>query len=103
MKKCGGHAPLELHDGNDRLCSMVPGAPVLDCEGRVAAVVSTPITQTDQPAVGPVRVSTACKTLNVAPSGVFEGLSGGSAEALGCHQRSSERASSTLQQTRRIE
>jgi len=38
---------------------------VLDCEGRVVAVVSTVITQTINLPSGPVRVSTAWQTPNV--------------------------------------
>ena len=40
-----GAAFLEMHDGNDRLVldHGASGAPVLDCEGRVVAVVSTAI------------------------------------------------------------
>ena len=43
-----GMALLEMFDGNDRLVldHGASGAPILDCEGRVVAVVSTLITQT---------------------------------------------------------
>ena len=46
--RLAGAALLEMHDGNDRLVldHGASGAPVLDCEGRVVAVVSTLITQT---------------------------------------------------------
>ena len=42
------HGAMEMHDGNDRLVldHGASGAPVLDCQGRVVAVVSTLITQT---------------------------------------------------------
>jgi Trypsin-like peptidase domain len=62
-----GMALLEMHDGNDRLVldHGASGAPVLDCQGRVVAVVSTIITQTISFLSGPVRVSTAWQTPNV--------------------------------------
>ena len=62
-----GMALLEMHDGNDRLVldHGASGAPVLDCEGRVVAVVSTIITQTINLLSSPVRVSTAWQTPNV--------------------------------------
>ena len=73
-----GTALLELHDGNDRLVldHGASGAPVLDCEGRVVAVVSTLITQTINLPSGPVRVSTAWQTPNVVsiPAEVLKGF-----------------------------
>jgi hypothetical protein len=56
-----------MHDGNDRLVldHGASGAPVLDCERRVVAVVSTLITQTLVLPTGRVRVSTAWQTPNV--------------------------------------
>jgi hypothetical protein len=65
--KFAGAALLEMHDGNDRLVldHGASGAPVLDCKGRVVAVVSTLITQTLRMPSGPVRVSTAWQTPNV--------------------------------------
>ena len=62
-----GAALLEMHDGNDRLVldHGASGAPVLDCDGRVVAVVSTIITQTISLPSGAVRVSTAWQTPNV--------------------------------------
>jgi len=62
-----GMALLEMHDGNDRLVldHGASGAPILDCQGRVVAVVSTLITQTISFASSPVRVSTAWQTPNV--------------------------------------
>ena len=75
-----GTALIEMHDGNDRLVldHGASGAPVLDCEGRVVAVVSTLITQTIALPTGPVRVSTAWQTANVVaiPAEVLEGFSG---------------------------
>jgi hypothetical protein len=41
------------------------GAPVLDCEGRVVAVVSTLMTQTIRLPTGAVRVSSPWQTPNV--------------------------------------
>lgn len=66
-KRFEGAALLELHDGNDRLVldHGASGAPVLDCSGRVVAVVSTLITQTVNLPSGAVRVSTAWQTPNV--------------------------------------
>jgi len=63
----GGTALLEMHDGNDRLVldHGASGAPVLDCEGRVVAVVSIIITQTINVLSRVVRVSTAWQTPNV--------------------------------------
>jgi len=62
-----GAALLEMHDGNDRLVldHGASGAPVVDCQGRVVAVVSTLITQTINLPTGPVRVSTAWQVANV--------------------------------------
>jgi hypothetical protein len=77
--KFAGMALLEMHDGNDRLVldHGASGAPVLDCEGRVVAVVSTLITQTISLPSGRVRVSTAWQTPNVLsiPAEVLKGLS----------------------------
>jgi hypothetical protein len=62
-----GAALLEMADGNDRLVldHGASGAPVLDCQGRVAAVVSTLITQTLKFGPRAVRTSTAWQTPNV--------------------------------------
>jgi hypothetical protein len=62
-----GAALLEMHDGNDRLVldHGASGAPVLDCRGRVVAVVSTAITQTITFLSPAVRTSTAWQTPNV--------------------------------------
>jgi hypothetical protein len=74
-----GTALLEMHDGNDRLVldHGASGAPVLDCEGRVVAVVSTLITQTIGLPTGAMRVSTAWQTPNVVsiPAEGLKGLS----------------------------
>jgi hypothetical protein len=65
--KFAGTALLELYDGDDRLVldHGASGAPVLDCEGRVAAVVSNLMTQTMQFMSHMVRISTAWNTPNV--------------------------------------
>ncbi len=62
-----GAALLEMHDGNDRLVldHGASGAPILDCSGRVVAVVSTAITQTISFVSPAVRISTAWQTPNV--------------------------------------
>ena len=77
--RLAGTALIEMHDGNDRLVldHGASGAPVLDCEGRVVAVVSTLITQTITLPTGAVRVSTAWQTPNVLsiPADVLKGLS----------------------------
>jgi len=74
-----GTALLEMHDGNDRLVldHGASGAPVLDCEGRVVAVVSTIITQIVNLPSGAVRVSTAWQTPNVLsiPADALKGFS----------------------------
>jgi hypothetical protein len=62
-----GAALIEMYDGNDRLVldHGASGAPVLDCEGRVVAVVSTLMTRILNLPTGAVRVSTAWQTPNV--------------------------------------
>jgi len=62
-----GMSLLEMHDGNDRLVldHGASGAPVLDCQGRVVAVVSTAITQTINFLSSALRTSTAWQTPNV--------------------------------------
>jgi hypothetical protein len=74
-----GMALIEMQDGDDRLVldHGASGAPVLDCAGRVVAVVSTLITQTLTLPTGPVRVSTAWQTPNVLsiPADVLKGVS----------------------------
>lgn len=65
--KLAGTALLELYDGNDRLVldHGASGAPVLDCDGRVVAVVSNLMTQTMRLLSGVIRISTAWNTPNV--------------------------------------
>lgn len=62
-----GTALLEMFDGNDRLAIDygASGAPVLDCGGHVAAVVTTVITQVFSTMLGETRISTAWGTPNV--------------------------------------
>jgi Trypsin-like peptidase domain len=62
--KFAGTALLEMYDGNDRLVldHGSSGAPVLDCAGRVVAVVSNLFTTTIS---GAIRVSTAWGSPNV--------------------------------------
>ena len=66
-EKFAGTALLELYDGDDRLVldHGASGAPVLDCEGRVVALVSNLFTQTMQFFSQPIRISTAWGTANV--------------------------------------
>ena len=75
-----GAALLEMHDGNDRLVldHGASGAPVLDCDGRVVAVVSTLMTQTIRLPTGAVRISTAWHTPNVVsiPAGGLKSFAG---------------------------
>jgi Trypsin-like peptidase domain len=65
--KLAGTALLEMYDGDDRLVldHGASGAPILDCEGSVVAVVSNIFTQTMQFQFRPVRVSTAWGHPNV--------------------------------------
>ena len=65
--KLAGTALLEMYDGDDRLAidHGASGAPVFDCEGRVAAVISTVITQTFATPFSKRRISTAWGTPNV--------------------------------------
>jgi hypothetical protein len=62
-----GTALLELYDGNDRLVldHGASGAPVVDCTGRVVAVVSNLFTTTLQFISSSIRISTAWGTPNV--------------------------------------
>jgi hypothetical protein len=64
--KFAGTALLEMFDGNNRLAidHGASGAPVLDCEGHVAAVVTTVITQVFS-LLGETRISTPWGTPNV--------------------------------------
>jgi Trypsin-like peptidase domain len=65
--RLAGMALLEMYDGNDRLVldHGSSGAAVLDCDGRVVAVVSTLITQTITFMSKTRRVSTAWQSPNV--------------------------------------
>lgn len=62
--KFAGGALFEIYDGNDRMALDygASGAPVLDCSGRVVAVVANLLTQVIG---GQVRVSTAWSMPNV--------------------------------------
>ena len=66
--KLAGTALFEIYDGDDRLVldHGASGAPVLDCEGRVVAVVSNIFTQTLQFPSRAIRISTAWGSPNVA-------------------------------------
>jgi hypothetical protein len=65
--RLAGTALLEMYDGNDRLVldHGASGAPILDCAGRVVAVVSNLFTTTMQFASRTIRISTAWGTPNV--------------------------------------
>jgi hypothetical protein len=62
-----GAALLEMYEGNDRLVidHGASGAPVIDCQGRVAAVVSNVFTQSLAWGSRNIRVSTAWGMPNV--------------------------------------
>lgn len=65
--KLAGMALLEFYEGDNRLIidHGASGAPVIDCNGRVAAVVSNVFTQSVQWTYRVVRISTAWGTPNV--------------------------------------
>ena len=65
--RLAGMALLEMYDGNNRLAidHGASGAPVFDCEGRIAAVISTAMVQTFQTPFGVLRTSTAWGNPNV--------------------------------------
>ena len=65
--KLSGMALLELFEGENRLVidHGASGAPVVDCEGRVAAVVSNVFTQSIQWAYREIRYTTAWGMPNV--------------------------------------
>ena len=65
--RLAGTGLLEIYEGNDRLVidHGASGAPVFDCEGRIAAVISTVITQIFRTPFGEQRISTAWGTPNV--------------------------------------
>jgi hypothetical protein len=65
--RLAGTALFEIYEGDNRLVidHGASGAPVFDCEGRVAAVISTVITQILSTPFGNKRVSTAWGSPNV--------------------------------------
>jgi hypothetical protein len=65
--KFAGSALLELYDGDDRLVldHGASGAAVLDCDGRVVAVVTILITKTMSFLSSVIRISTAWNSPNV--------------------------------------
>ena len=65
--KFAGSALLEMYDGDDRLVldHGASGAPVLDCDGRVVAVVMILMTRTMSFLSNVVRISTAWNSPNV--------------------------------------
>ena len=65
--RLAGTALLEMYDGDDRLVldHGSSGAPVLDCQGRVAAVVANLLTTTLQFPSRSIRISTAWGSPNV--------------------------------------
>ena len=65
--RLAGTALLEMYGGDNRLAidHGASGAPVFDCEGRVAAVISTVIVQTFSTPFGVRRMSTAWGSPNV--------------------------------------
>ena len=65
--RLAGTALLEMYEGENRFAvdHGASGAPVFDCEGRIAAVISTVITQVFQTPFGVLRTSTAWGTPNV--------------------------------------
>jgi Trypsin-like peptidase domain len=65
--RLAGTALLEMYEGNNRFAvdHGASGAPVFDCAGRIAAVISTVITQIFQTPFGVLRTSTAWGTPNV--------------------------------------
>jgi len=79
--KFAGTALLEMYDGDDRLVldHGASGAPVLDCDGRVVAVVSNLFTQTMQFPYRAIRISTAWGQPNVVsvPSLVLRDMQSG--------------------------
>jgi hypothetical protein len=66
--KLAGMALFEMYDKDDRLVldHGASGAPVLDCQGRVVAVVSNLFSQTMQFLTNTIRISTAWGQANVA-------------------------------------
>jgi S1-C subfamily serine protease len=66
-KGLAGTALLEMYEGDNRLVidHGASGAPVVDCDGRVVAVISNVFTQSLQWASRQIRISTAWGTPNV--------------------------------------
>jgi hypothetical protein len=66
-KQFAGAAMMEIYEGDDRLVldHGASGAPVLDCQGHVVAVVSSILTRTLKFSFGAVRVSTSWQSPNV--------------------------------------
>ena len=66
-EKLAGSALLEMYDGDDRLVldHGASGAPVLDCDGRVVAVVMILMTRTMSFLSNVIRISTAWNSPNV--------------------------------------
>ena len=65
--RLAGTALFEIYEGDNRLVidHGASGAPVFDCEGRVAAVISTVITQTLATPFGEMRIPTPWGSPNV--------------------------------------
>jgi Trypsin-like peptidase domain len=65
--RLAGTALLEIYEGDNRLVIDygASGAPVFDCEGRVAAVISTAITQNLATPFGEMRIPTPWGSPNV--------------------------------------
>lgn len=65
--KLAGMALLEFYEGENRLVidHGASGAPVIDCDGRVAAVISNVFTQSIVWASRQIRISTAWGMPNV--------------------------------------
>jgi len=65
--RLAGTALFEIYEGDNRLVidHGASGAPVFDCEGRVAAVISTVITQNLQTPFGEMRIPTPWGSPNV--------------------------------------
>jgi len=84
--KLTGMALLEFYEGDNRLIidHGASGAPVIDCNGRVAAVVSNVFTQSIQGVSREVRISTAWGTPNVVsvPAQVLDDFSKAELEVL---------------------
>src|SRR4029078_10115287 len=65
--RLAGAALLDMYEGDNRfaLDRGDSGAPVFDCDGRIAAVISNVITQNFQTPFGVLRTSTAWGSPNV--------------------------------------